>query len=220
MSNILPGSVFGRLTVLDEVGKDKHGQRLWLCGCSCGGKTVVTGSNLRGKTRSCGCLKAEIDRTRFVTHGDSGSRTHRAWKSMMARCQTESATGYENYGGRGIRVCSEWHDYSVFLADMGECARGFSIERVDVNGGYSPGNCKWIPVSMQSRNRRSAVFIELDGERLTVSEWGRRLGIGESTIRRRIRLGWSDPRWLLSPVIPGQKTASRQVIQHPVQPPQ
>jgi len=189
MSKVLPGTVFGRLTALSYIGKDKHGQRLWSCLCSCGQSKVVAASNLRGKTRSCGCLKAEIDKTRLVTHGGSGERTHRAWKSMVARCTTPSATGYENYGGRGIRVCESWLKYPSFLADMGECVGDMSLERVDVNGDYCPENCKWIPWAKQAANRRNNVFIEFEGKRLTVSEWARALGIGEGTIRQRIRIG-------------------------------
>lgn len=95
---------------------------------------------------------------------------------MKQRCYDPNVPRYQSYGGRGIKVCDRWHDYAAFLADMGERPKGYSLERIDVNGDYEPTNCKWIPREHQAKNQTTTVRWILDGEIVIQAEAARRLG--------------------------------------------
>lgn len=188
----LTGKKFHRLYVKAIVGRDKHGQVLWQCVCDCGTEKIVSGSNLRGKTHSCGCIHRENIKTSCVTHGKSGTKTHKIWKGIISRCYATGATGYENYGGRGITVCNEWRDsFEKFLSDMGECPDGFSIDRIDCNSGYFRENCKWVDRKTQNRNTRRNLKITANDKTKCCIDWANDLGVSEATIRGRISRGWS-----------------------------
>lgn len=151
----LTGQKLGRWEVKERIpSNDKIAW--WKCECQCGNIRVVKSGDLRnGKSKSCGCLSSEVTSKLMRTHGKSKTRTYRIWKGMKARCYIQSEKRYMDYGGRGISVCDEWlNSYETFLRDMGECPKGYSIERLDVNGNYEPSNCKWIPLKDQARNRR------------------------------------------------------------------
>lgn len=162
----LTGRQFGRLTVIKRVeGNIRHPQ--WLCKCECGNESIVFGTNLRrGTTASCGCLgrekAAEQMRINMSTHGKSSSRLYYVWIAMKNRCYRETDKAYENYGGRGIKICDEWlHDFKSFYdwamangydenAPRGQC----TLDRIDVNGNYCPKNCRWVDMKIQRNNRR------------------------------------------------------------------
>jgi hypothetical protein len=165
----LTGKRFGRLTVLRRA-KNKvyaNGQAFtaWECLCDCGGHIVAISSNLRaGRTKSCGCLLKEA----LVKHGEiinlkhgqnrKGNATSEycAWSSMIQRCENPKAHGYDEYGGRGIRICKEWRNsFEQFFNAMGKKPTPLhSLDRIDVNGNYEPGNCRWATKAVQSRNVR------------------------------------------------------------------
>lgn len=114
------------------------------------------------------------------------TRTYKIWNGMMARCYVESATGFERYGGKGIKVCERWHDFANFLSDMGEAPEGHSIDRRNSKLGYAPDNCKWSTRQEQNENRSSVRWLEADGVRLTAAGWAKRLGLSKATFYERL----------------------------------
>lgn len=152
----LTGQKFGRLTVLqraDNIGR----LTAWNCVCECGTKTVVLAGHLRmERIVSCGCYKRENSTMKATKHGHWGTKLHRVWLSMRQRCNNSKNKSYKDYGGRGIKVCEDWSDFSVFedWALKKGYKVGLSIERINVNGGYLPENCTWIPLCEQGKNTR------------------------------------------------------------------
>lgn len=166
----------------------------WNCTCTCGNDVVVLGQHLAsGRTRSCGCLR-RVRRERTLKHGHCSngqrSREYRAWHDAKSRCYCPGAGGFENYGGRGIRVHPAWrNDFTAFLSAMGECPEGCSLDRIDVNGNYEPGNCRWATRTEQARNRRTSRHLEHDGETLTIPEWAVRLEMAQATLTYSLKHG-------------------------------
>lgn len=151
------GVRFGRLVVM-SIG---HGgkAKMMNCACDCGNDASIAYSNLiRGNTKSCGCWRIEYGSIRgksHFSHGKSSTRTYRAWISMRRRCSSSTHKDYQWYGARGITVCDRWlHSFENFLSDMGEVPTGQSLDRIDSNGNYEPGNCRWATNSQQQSNRR------------------------------------------------------------------
>jgi hypothetical protein len=182
----LHGARFGRIAV---IGRDApriyagRSETMWRCRCDCGSEFSASTAILKkGHKRSCGCLSAESRKDRATKHGLHGTRTYVSWISMVNRCTNSKLAIYKRYGGRGITVCDRWREFENFLADMGERPEGMSLDRIDNNGNYDPGNCRWANDRQQSENRRSTRWIEHDGMRLSVSEWARRLGVNRATL--------------------------------------
>lgn len=175
-------------------------KRAWLCKCDCGNELIATTMDLRkGDVRSCGCLKLELDIDRAKTHGDHGTHLHNVWCAMRRRCRDKNYKDFDRYGGRGISVCAEWnHDYSVFKewALSNGYKQYLTIDRIDVNGNYEPGNCRWVSMKEQANNRTNTKKIECDGETHTIKEWSELIGIPYSTLYMRLKKGWSIERAL------------------------
>jgi hypothetical protein len=177
----------------------KSGVR-WKCLCDCGADTVVSASRLKnGDTKSCGCGK--ITRGLFRAGvGNTNKPEVGNWKSMMSRCLDATADNYDQYGGSGITVCERWKDFSLFLADMGEKpSPHHSIDRIDGTKGYEPGNCRWATKKQQMDNRRLTVWIEYEGQRLTINDWAERTGLPPRLLRARWRMRWDAKRMLTEP---------------------
>lgn len=192
----LTGKRFGRLTVIRQDGNTKNGSAKWLCICDCGNHKTIKGVNLRnGQTTSCGCYqKEQVMRFGNVykpTHGHSRERLYRVWKSMLHRCLSVHSSSYDSYGGRGIKVCEEWREYDVFKewALNNGYSEGLSIDRIDVNGNYCPDNCKFSTTKEQANNKRSNVFVEINGESKTIAQWAEYAGLPYETVRQRIKVG-------------------------------
>lgn len=152
----LKGRRFGRLTAINSQGT-KNGFICWSCLCDCGKETIVTSRDLvSGHTQSCGCLFLENLSKRKRTHGGKGTRLYSIWKNMKYRCESEKARNYKYYGARGISVCNEWkHNFPAFQkwALENGYSNSLSIDRIDVNRGYSPDNCRWATPHEQRINQ-------------------------------------------------------------------
>lgn len=158
----LTGQVFGRLTVLERMEKRGHGY-MWNCRCECGKQKAVRADHLKnGAVVSCGCYWQERRIASNTTHGMSNTRAYRIWKDMRNRCHYEKYPEWHLYGGRGIIVCQRWRDsFEAFIGDMGLPPDDRSIDRIDVNGNYEPGNCRWATALEQARNKRKKQATDL-----------------------------------------------------------
>jgi hypothetical protein len=195
----LVGMQFGLWTVVEfsHRGTDRHSW--WICRCDCGSEKAVSGHNLKGgQSKSCGC-----DHTNLRKHGYAGTQIHNVWKSMIERCTSKKGKSWASYGGRGITVCERWtgkDGFINFLADMGDRPDGASIDRIDNDGPYSPGNCRWATWTQQSRNKRSNRRLEFYGVSKTVVEWCDISQINKQAVYQRLYLGWPDKYAVFAPL--------------------
>lgn len=200
----LTDKAFGRLHVICRE-ENRGRQTMWRCRCDCGNEVTVAAAHLRnGHTKSCGCLLSEFASNTFSTHRQTNTALYRMWYNMKTRCSYKKSDRYSSYGGRGIYVCDEWKaSFEAFMQWALEHGykNGLSIERKDVNKGYYPENCEFIPIKLQHYNKRTNHYLEYDGKRLTVSEWSDITKIPYQTLLRRInKLGWPAEKALTTPV--------------------
>lgn len=196
------GQRFGKL-IVEGLAKIENNRTFWECRCDCGNIKTVMGNSLKsGLVKSCGCLKNK--------HGEASqwgrhkqTTEYRTWGALISRCYNKNHQDYKYYGGRGIRVCDRWrHNFSYFIQDMGRRPRGMSIDRINVNGDYELSNCRWATASTQCNNRRSNLFIEINGIKKTVSEWAKEVGVTRAAMAYRLKY-WDMNQLLL------HKTPSR-----------
>lgn len=193
----LTGRRFGRLAVVCKAAPSAYSSK-WVCECDCGSLITTDGAGLRyGRTKSCGCLKKEnataIAHARALPHKQSP--LYSVWHDMKARCANPNRDFYEIYGARGIKVCSEWSDdFEAFYAWAVENGwkPGLTVDRIDNERGYEPGNCRIVTQREQIRNRRMTVCVEFNGESKPLAQWADELDIPYATLYYRLyRAGWS-----------------------------
>jgi hypothetical protein len=185
------GRTYHRLTVIEELGAGA-------CRCSCACGTVGLfriAALVNGNTKSCGCLK-------YKRQGLSRSTEFKTWYMMQQRCYNQRNARYASYGKRGIYVCQRWRDsFELFLADMGNRpSPKHTLERKDNDGPYSKENCIWALWETQHYNKTSTLRIECSGKTLTTKEWSEVTGIPQTTLRTRLKNGWSAERALTTPM--------------------
>jgi hypothetical protein len=187
------GKTQGKLTVLGEVGRDAHGNVLWLCRCECGAEVCKSNNNLKGGVKSCGvaCGVAESNAARAV-HGMWRSKEYQCWAAMKQRCSNPKTKHYANYGGRGITVHPAWVDsFEAFLADVGRAPSTprASLDRIDVDGNYEPSNVRWATPQVQSNNRRDTLCAEFKGGSTPLADIARIASIPYHQVFQRYQRG-------------------------------
>lgn len=182
----IKGRRFSRLKVIEFVGLNKFNKAQWRCKCDCGNEVVVLAACLKNKhTMSCGCLHAETVKVSRKKHGLRNHPLYHTWLNIKDRCGNPNNSHYHLYGGRGIKIVKEWRDNFKRFYDWA-MSNGWknhlSIERIDVNGNYSPRNCKWISFNEQPKNTRKSIFVFKDGKRFTAADVARETGIKPPTL--------------------------------------
>ena len=166
----ISGVRFGRLVAKERVDKK------WRCACDCGAEKLINPSNMkRGLTKSCGCLSRQLTGARNTAllskHRMSKSGEYKTWQGMHQRCGNRTDKSFNNYGGRGIRVCERWGSFDFFFADMGNRPDGASLDRINVDGDYEPENCRWATAKQQQRNKRNSLIVVIDGKRSCLADF-------------------------------------------------
>lgn len=188
----LTGQTFGRLKVLSlHNERNRFGQAQWWVKCECGEteKFLIIGNTMKsGNTTSCGCLRREKTGNRFRTHGLYGTPEYTTWIDITRRCYNKNFSQYADYGGRGIKMSNEWkNDFTAFLRDMGKKPTPeHTIDRINNDGNYEKGNCKWATYEAQANNKRSNVLYNLDGEEYTIAELAKKFDFHPTTMRMRL----------------------------------
>lgn len=207
---------YGRLTLTGP----RQGCRVE-CRCDCGAVKFVRLKQLQdGVVKSCGCLLKEKAAQRCIdretTHGMSKVPEYNVWNAMRERCTNPKLRSFKDYGARGITVCERWSSFENFYADMGpRPVPGMSLERMNNDGNYEPGNVRWATATEQARNRRSSVLVTFNGRTATIAEWADRTGLSQLRISERLRAGWSPERALTEPK---RRTTQTKPLNQPKEP--
>lgn len=197
-----PTNKYGRWTVLEKAVRNRSGKLRWTCKCDCGTERIVLQDTLlSGASQSCGCLSVESfvhrNRVNKRTHGNTVggySPEYRAWLHIRNRCCNPNVKDFPHYGGRGITICDRWRDsFEAFLADMGKRPSSrHSVDRIDVNANYTPGNCRWATSRQQQNNRRDNFIVIVGGKTITLRDACRSAGVNYNLVWLRInRQGWT-----------------------------
>lgn len=199
------GKKYGRWTV---IGETNHPRKVH-CRCECGKEADVWKPNLTsGKSLSCGCLTREITTKRNTKHNGANTRLYSVWSNMRRRCYDSRNSRYHRYGGRGIKICSEWReDFDSFRQWM--LSQGYdetasygqqTLDRIDNDGDYSPDNCRLATIKEQCENRCNRHVLEYNGVSMSVTEWNEKMGYPDKLIEGRIRRGWPVEKAITTPV--------------------
>lgn len=198
----LTGQQFGKLTALSVATRSTGRGVVWLCACKCGNTTRALLSSLTsGNTTSCGCKHQEALVARNFRHGKCGTDEFHAWNAMKRRCVTKNPRVRKYYGDRGIKVCDRWlADFKHFLADVGlKPTKTHSLDRIDPNGNYEPGNVRWATPETQARNRRGRQSLTFAGQTMFIDQWAEIVNLSPRLIAERKKNGWTPEQILTTP---------------------
>lgn len=193
----ITGVKFNKWTVLKyDESKSINRKSYWICRCECGTIRSVRVDNLK-KYQSCGCHKKQLLKNR-VKHGQYNTRLYKVWIGMKQRCDNKNNIRYTNYGGRGIKVCESWYDYSNFYnwAIANGYVKGLTIDRINNNGDYKPDNCRFISNEVQQLNKSNNRLVTINNITMTIKEWCVKYGINRNTFVYRLNNGWLDEKLL------------------------
>lgn len=198
------GRRFGRWTVLSEAEHSPYNTDGVLCRCDCGTEKVIQYRSLKNmQSTSCGCRRRQVTIARNFRHGGSGTRLYRVWYNMVARCEMSESHDYDWYGGIGIRVCEEWHDFPVFRewALANGYTDNLTIDRVNCGGNYEPSNCRWVTYKEQSRNTNRTRMLTAFGETKCLLDWAHdiRCKVKVAGLSYRLSIGMSPEDAISSP---------------------
>ena len=205
-SKDLTGMIFGRLTVIKYVGVNKHQRRLWLCACSCGEVTILPTYHLTRKVepvRSCGCLGQEIRRKKSTKHGQRHNRIYYVWQNMRRRCYDRTLPQYKDYGGRGLKVCTEWDDFNTFWewSKKSGYTDKLTIDRINVNGNYCPENCRWVSRKVQNNNKTNNAYLTYRDVTKTRQEWAELYNLNVDHLRVLLRAFNDDLKFIIEEML-------------------
>ena len=217
------GTIIGNLKVISTPIRVMKAQMRTcvLCECICGKETIVNLYDLiHGHYQSCGCLKYELIGNAKRTHGESwreGRRTpeYHIWDAIRQRCNNPNNKGYKDYGGRGIRMSEEWNSYEKFIAYVGRRpSEDMSLDRINNDGNYEPGNVRWATQAQQDANKRNSRKVEFRGEIKCLFEWVKELGLNYGTVHNRLDYGWTAEEAFTVKAVKGanQTTIKRKVV--------
>lgn len=180
----LTGQKFGKLTAVEFV---PGGKSSWRCRCECGEEPIVSTGNLRsGNSKSCGCANGE------QLHGLYGSPEYLAFRNAKNRCNRPQDVRYEHYGGRGIKF--RFSSFAEFLDTIGRRPSSkFSLDRIDLDGHYEPGNVRWATRKAQANNKTNNILVEIDGTTRSLKEWCDAVGQKYKRAHERISYGGWNP---------------------------
>ena len=187
------GRKFGRLLVLEAVGHTEQGRIQYRCKCDCGNEIIT--HNVGDCKTNCGCISSELRKISATIHGDSKTRLHRIWRLIINRCNNSKTKRFHNYGGRGISICDEWTlpkgqgyiNFKEWSMNKGY-EDHLTIDRIDNDGNYEPGNCRWTTTQIQARNTSYNVYIK---DKI-VTDWAKLYQVTTALIYKKRKLNWSE----------------------------
>lgn len=183
----LTGKTFGTITALHHVGRKVH-IMFWMCECSCGDRRIIGDASLRTGIASCWKCKRTTSCMGEASRFREETTEHRIWRALKQRCLNKNCPAFPDYGGRGIAICERWSDYRNFLSDMGRRpSKEHTIDRIDNNRNYEPGNCRWATRIEQANNTRSCHLLTFNGETLSKAAWARKIGMQPGAFMYRIK---------------------------------
>lgn len=193
----ITGKKYGMLTAISPTeARSSSGSVFWRFRCDCGNEKIVLGQTaISGRVVSCGCYHAKVageQGRKKRTHGQEPQRLYNSWMGMMSRCYNPNSEKYARYGGRGIAVCEEWRKNFEPFRDwsfINGYSANLTIDRINCDGNYEPGNCRWTDQKTQQRNRSTNRRFEINGEILCLSEISERTGVNYNTLKTRLSHG-------------------------------
>ena len=190
----LSGKSFANLKVLKIAQDEKYKKKKWLCQCKCGELIIVESNNLiSGHTKSCKKCSIKNKSEKSKIHGMTNTKLYGVWNGMINRCENPNTTAYKDYGKKGISVCEEWHNASIFFewAIKNGYKEGLQIDRINTQGNYCAENCRWVDRIQNANNKTNNKYIEYNGETKTMAEWARYFGVNYKNLSRNLKKGYS-----------------------------